>query len=68
MQFQNTQHLKQPYISAADLKIIIPTLGKNKCVEYIKDLREEMKNKNYFVPESKPLLAHTGLFRKKFKI
>lgn len=60
--------LKQPYISAADLKIIIPTLGKNKCIEYIKDLRQEMENKNYFVPKTKPLVAHTGLFRKKYKI
>ena len=60
--------LKQPYISAADLKIIIPTLGKNKCIEYIKDLRQEMENKNYFVPKTKPLVAHTGLFRKKYNI
>lgn len=60
--------LKQPYISASDLKIIIPTLGKNKCIEYIKDLRQEMENKNYFVPKTKPLVAHTGLFRKKYKI
>lgn len=60
--------LRQPYISAADLKIIIPSLGKNKCIEYIKDLRKDMEAKNYFVPKTRPLLAHTGLFRKKYKI
>jgi hypothetical protein len=27
-----------------------------------------MENKNYFVPKTKPLVAHTGLFRKKYKI
>lgn len=60
--------LDQAYISAKDMKMLIPTLGKNKCVEYIKDLRKEMEEKQYFVPQTKPLLAHTGLFRKKFKI
>ncbi len=60
--------LDQAYISAKDIKALIPTLGKNKCVEYIKDLRKEMEEKQYFVPQTKPLLAHTGLFRKKFKI
>ncbi len=60
--------LDQAYISAKDMKMLIPTLGINKCIEYIKDLRKEMEEKQYFVPQTKPLLAHTGLFRKKFKI
>ena len=40
--------LEQPYITAKDLKILIPNLGINKCVEYIKMIQEEMKEKNYF--------------------
>jgi len=60
--------LNQPYITAKDLKILIPNLGINKCVEYIKMIQEEMKEKNYFVPQTKQYLALTKLVRKKFGI
>lgn len=60
--------LKQPYMSARDLKIIIPGLGINKCTEYIKKVQEEMKEKGFFVPETKEYLALTKLVRKKFGI
>lgn len=58
--------LEQKYMSAKDLKIIIPSLGVNKCVEYIKSIQEEMKEKGYFVPQTKEYLALTKLVRKKF--
>lgn len=60
--------LKQLYITASDLKILIPTLGKNKCIDYIKEIQKEMIEEGIFVPNSKPLLASTKVFRKKFKI
>lgn len=60
--------LEQSYITAQDLKILIPELGINRCVEYIKMIREEMKEKGYFVPDSKQYLALTKLVRKKFGI
>lgn len=60
--------LEQPYITAKDLKILIPNLGINKCVEYIKMIQEEMKEKNYFVPKTKQYVALTKLVRKKFGI
>lgn len=60
--------LNQAYISASDIKIIIPSMGKNRCIEYIKMLRKEMEERNYFVPQTKPYLASTSLFRKKFRI
>lgn len=60
--------LNQSYITAKDLKILIPELGINRCVEYIKMIRNEMKEKGYFVPESKEYLALTKLVRKKFGI
>ena len=60
--------LEQSYITAEDLKILIPNLGINKCVEYIKMIQEEMKEKNYFVPQTKQYLALTKLVRKKFGI
>lgn len=60
--------LSQLYISAQDLKILIPTMGIQNCVNVIKEIREEMKIKKLFVPQSKPLLAQTKLVRKKFGI
>ena len=58
--------LQQDYISAKDLKILIPNLGVNKCVEYIKMIQDEMREKNYFIPETKEYLALTKLVRRKF--
>lgn len=58
--------LNQDYMSAKDLKVIIPSLGINKCVEYIKIIQEEMKEKGYFIPQTKEYLVLTKLVRKKF--
>lgn len=60
--------LNQSYITAQDLKLLIPELGINKCVDYIKQIRVEMENKGYFVPRGRQLLALTKLVRKKFGI
>ncbi len=58
--------LDQLYISAGDLKILIPEITYATALKYIKDVREEMKNKNIFLPVSKTKLALTKLVRKKF--
>lgn len=60
--------LSQQYITARDIQVIIPNLGYIKALSYIDDLREEMKNKNYFVPDGKTKVALTKLFKKKFGI
>lgn len=57
--------LDQLYISPQDLKMLIPKLGINKCTEYIKDVRLEMQDKGYFVPQSRPLLALTKIVKKR---
>ena len=58
--------LKQYYLTAEDLTIIIPHLKMIKAREYIKDIRKEMKELNYFIPEAKPYVALTKLIKKKF--
>ena len=58
--------LNQVYMSAKDLKILIPTLGTNKCRRYIKELNQEMIEKKCFIPETKEYLALTKMVRKKF--
>ncbi len=60
--------LNQLYISSSDLKILIPTMGKNKCVEEIKLTRQEMEEKGLFVPPGKPFIALTKLIRKRYGI
>lgn len=64
----NEEILDQQYITAKDIQQIIPKLGYAKALKYIEDLREEMKMKNYFVPEGRTKVALTKLFKKKFGI
>ena len=58
--------LDQLYLSADDLKILIPGITYATALKYIKEVREEMKSKNIFLPTSKTKLALTKLVRKKF--
>jgi len=60
--------LSQTYISPQDLKILFPNIGSNRCTQYIKDIIEEMKEKNMFVPTAKSYLAHIKLVKKKFNL
>lgn len=60
--------LEQKYISAYDLQVIIPHLSYIKSLEYIEQFRDEMKTKNYFVPEGKTKVALTKLVVKKLGI
>ena len=58
--------LKQQYLTANDLMKIIPGLTYNRALSYIKMIREEMKEKNYFVPDGKIKVALTKMLKKKF--
>lgn len=64
----NEEILKQQYITARDIQQIIPNLGYVKALQYIDDLQEEMRMKNYYVPEGRTKVALTKLFIKKFGI
>lgn len=58
--------LDQLYVSADDIKTLIPKLGINRCRSLIDEIQEEMKEKKLFVPDGKPKLASTKLLKKKF--
>lgn len=58
--------LDQLYLSAYDLQQLIPKLSYQRALSYIEDAREDMKTKNYFIPEGKTKVALTKLIRKKF--
>ncbi len=60
--------LKQQFITAKDMQQIIPSLNYIRALKYIDELRIEMKNKGYFVPEGRTKVALTKLFKKKFGI
>lgn len=58
--------LNQLYLSAYDLKLLIPTMTYARALECIKEIRIEMEEKGYYVPEGKTKIALTKLVRKKF--
>jgi len=58
--------LKQYYLTAEELTVIIPHLKIEKARVYIKEIREQMKRENIFVPETRPYEALTKLIKKKF--
>ena len=60
--------LDQQYVTAQDIKLVIPGLSYVRALSYIDELRAEMKEKNYFVPEGRTKVALTKLFKKKFGI
>lgn len=60
--------LKQTYITAQEMRQIIPNLSYPRALSYIDELRDEMKEKKYFVPEGRTKVALTKLFKKKFGI
>ncbi len=60
--------LNQLYVSPQDVKLLIPTLGMELCRQLVEETRNDMKEKNYFVPETKPKLALTKMLRKRIGV
>lgn len=60
--------LSQQYITAVDMQQLIPNLSYPRALKYIEELRFEMKQKGYFVPEGRTKVALTKIFKKKFGI
>ena len=58
--------LEQLYVSASDLQVWIPYLPYATALEYIKSARDEMAEKNIFVPTGKTKIALTKIIRKNF--
>ena len=56
--------LNQQYMSANDLILVIPTMSYISALEYIKRIRSMMKDKNYYVPQGKTLIALTWMIKK----
>lgn len=54
------------YINANELMQIIPNLTYDNAIKYINEVREDMKNKGYCIPISRPKVALTKLVKKKF--
>lgn len=56
--------LEQQYLSANDLTVVIPTMSYLSALDYIKRIREKMKEENYFIPKGKTLIALTWMIKK----
>lgn len=63
----NIEEIKnKDYINANELMQIIPNLTYDNAIKYINEVREDMKNKGYCIPISRPKVALTKLVKKKF--
>lgn len=60
--------LKKYYLTADDLVKLIPEMKYQRALDLINEVREEMEEKNYFLPISRKKLALTKLVRKKLGI
>lgn len=58
--------LKEKYLSAKDLMVIIPNLKIQQARNYINEIQNEMKEKKYYIPIVRPKLALTKLVKAKF--
>lgn len=58
--------LKQKYVTAKDLQIIIPELSYQRALTYICEAQRIMREKNYFVPEQRTKIALTKIIKQKF--
>lgn len=58
--------LKEKYLSAKDLMIIIPNLKLQQARYLINEIQEEMEEKKYFIPKVRPKVALTKLVKSKF--
>jgi len=52
---------EQLYMTADDLLILIPELKYQRALDIINEVRDEMKNKKYYIPISRKKLALTKL-------
>jgi len=63
----NIEEIKnKDYINANELMQIIPNLTYDNAIKYINEVREDMRNKGYCIPISRPKVALTKLVKKKF--
>lgn len=58
--------LNQLYVSAYDLRKLIPGMTYATAIKYIKLAQDEMREKNLLVPDGQTKLALTKIIRKKF--
>ena len=65
MRKNSEEILEQIYVSADDLQILMPGASYNQRLNLIKEIRNEMQEKNLYVPSGKILLASTKILKKK---
>lgn len=57
--------LEQVYVSADDLEVLMPGVSYGQRLTLIKEIRNEMKQKNLYLPQGRTLVASTRLLKKK---
>lgn len=56
--------LNSEYMSAKELKVLMPQIGVNGCRYIIKQVREIMKSKKQYCPPGKTIIALTSEVKK----
>lgn len=56
--------LNSEYISAKELRVLMPQIGLNSCRDIIKQVREIMELKKQFCPPGKTIIALTSEVKK----
>lgn len=59
--------LDQTYMTVKDLKQITG-LGLTRCQNIMRELREEARKEDYFIPTERNILVPTKIVKRKFKI
>ena len=60
--------LQKEYISAKDIKTLIPDWGIHSIQKFMDEILKEMEEKGYYIIPTKKKLVVTSLVRKKLKI
>ena len=57
--------LNQDYLSAKDIKKLVPEWGVNSIAKFVTQVQEDMKERKLFIPQSKSKLVLTRLVMQK---
>ena len=60
--------LNKPYLSAKDLQKLMYPMSRPTAVRHINMIQDEMREKGFYIPNTRTHLALTKLIRKRFGI
>lgn len=65
IQMEHEELLKKYYLNSSDVSKILG-VSQGKALKVISEIQEEMKDKKYYIPESRKKVCLTKLFKKRY--